>query len=431
MTGSGNHLLDRRAILAGLGSFPLFGLPGGAAANPEGGYEWPAVKALADRYVAERKLAGIVAALAYGGAPMSYVTAGSLAFDSPIRVDENSLFRIYSMTKQVTGIAAMMLVEDRRIGLDQPVGDVLPQLRAMRVCLNPEADLSSRPVRVPITMRHLITHSSGLKYWTPNYRGPLPDAYRQLGITPGSYGTDQRPGFGAQAVGLAEMLDRLATLPLAFEPGSAWSYSLGADVMGAVIERVTGSFAGFLEEHLFGPLGMASTGFQVAPADARRLTTNYVVTRDGPAVIDAGPASLWLRPPTLVAGGAGLVSSAHDLARFSAMLLGRGALEGVRVMRRETVRACLSNLLPRGVAALGGFGTTGFGAGGGVVLPGDRSTIGPAGSYGGGGSAGTLWGVDPGRRGRWMFLSQHMPPETYPIRQELAAAIEADLHSSA
>lgn len=434
MAGGCEIPFGRRTFLAGLVSTPFAGLVGCATTGSDARrQDWGAVRALAERFVGDRKVAGVVVAVSYRDAPIRYVTAGTPAFDSPVAVDENSLFRIYSMTKQVTGIAAMMLVEDGRLGLDQPLAEVLPQFRSMQVCLDPETDLSSRPARNVITMRHLITHTSGLRYWMPRYRGPLPDAYRRLGITPGSYGTDRGPGFGPQAVGLAEMIDRLATLPLAFEPGTAWAYSLGADVMGAVIERITGSFPDFLEERIFSPLGMASTGFRVASVDAPRLTTNYLVTRDGPVVLDAGATSRWLRPPTLIAGGGGLVSSARDLERFCAMLLGHGTTRGVRVMRPETARTCLSNLLPPGVSATprGLFGSTGMGALGGVVLPGDSSHVGPAGCYGGGGAAGTLWLVDPARRGRWIFLTQYMPPDTYPINVEVPAAIEGDLLSSA
>jgi CubicO group peptidase (beta-lactamase class C family) len=385
------------------------------------------VQKLLDAYVADGKVAGAAVALSYGGSPPAYPAAGRIALDSPARFDENSLCRIYSMTKPVTGVAAMMLVEDGRLQLDQPVADVLPEFRSLRVAIDPQKGLESRPAARVMTMRHLLTHTSGLSYWTPaSGDGPLPTAYRERGITPGDYGSNHdRPGYGPQAKNLAEMVERVAELPLAREPGTAWGYSIGADVMGLVIERVTGrGFDVFLRERVFGPLGMDSTGFQVAPKDAARLTTNYTVTPGGLRPVDAAATSVWLKPPTLLAGGAGLISTARDFARFGAMYLGAGALGRVRVMKPETARLARSNLLPAGVAFPNGGG---FGAGARVVLPGSDRRFGPTGSFGWGGAAGTDWWIDPARRGHVVSMTQFMPPTSYPVRNELAAAIEADL----
>lgn len=201
----------------------------------------------------------------------------------------------------------------------------------------------------------------------------------------------------------------------------------GADVLGAVIERVTGSFEEFLHQRLFAPLNMDSTGFRVPARDAYRFTSNYRITPRGPELLDHGPASLWLKPPTLLAGGAGLVTSARDFMRFGAMLLGGGVLDGVRVMRSETTRLIVSNILPAGVFGRGGSGARGFGAGGAVVLPGDTSTLGSAGSFGGAGAAGTVWSMHPGRQSLVLFMSQHMPPPIFRIQREVASAIGQDL----
>lgn len=161
---------------------------------------------------------------------------------------------------------------------------------------------------------------------------------------------------------------------------------------------------------------------------SRRLTTNYDIATDGLTQTDVGATSIWLKPPTLLAGGAGLVSTARDFARFGAMLLGEGKLERVRVMQAQTARSARSNLLPPGVEYKGG----GFGAGARAALPaGADPRLGPAGSFGGGGAAGTLWRVDPARRGIMVFMTQIMgyPPDAYPIPDQLAAAIETDLAS--
>ena len=345
-------------------------------------------------------------------------------------MDENSLWRIKSMTKQVTGVATMMLIEDGVLALDQPVAEILPALRSMRVAVDPGKSLDSRPAERPITVRHLLTHTSGFGYWIPSSgEGLLPRAYRERGITPGNYYPAKlnQPGYGPQARGLTEMIDRLAELPLAFEPGTAWLYSVGADVLGAVIERIAGGFEPFLRERLFTPLAMSSTGFQVPARDSERLTSNYEKGPAGPVLLDSGPSSIFLRPPTLPAGGAGLVSSARDFMRFGLMLLHGGVLDGTRVMRPETARLVTSNLLPEGVTSGSAIsGARGFGAGGAVVLPGDSSPFGAPGNYGGGGAANTLWGLDFPRRGVWLFMSQHMPAERRSVT-EVPAAIQDDL----
>ena len=387
---------------------------------------WAAVQRLLDGYVADKKIAGAAAALSYGGAPLAYLSAGRIALDSPLSFDENSLCRIYSMTKPVTGIAAMILVEGGRIKLDQPVADVLPEFRSLRVALDPKKNMESRSAVETMTMRHLLTHTSGLSYWTPlTGEGVLPVAYRERGITPGNYGEGlNRPGFGPQAKGLVDMVARVAQLPLAFEPGTAWQYSIGLDVMGLVIERVTGKgFDVFLRERLFEPLGMSSTGFQVAPKNVARLTTNYTVTPGGLQPRDPAASSVWLKPSTLLAGGGGLVSSARDFARFGAMLLGDGALGSVRVIKRETARLASSNLLPARVVSPYG----GYGAGAPVVLPGVPNIAPPPGTIIHGGASGTLWWIDPARRGNMVFMAQFMPANSYPLLADTARAVEADL----
>lgn len=423
--------LDRRVFLQTAWAGAILATIPSCASHPESrAARWASVETLIQRYLAEGKYPGAIVALSYGRNAPQYVSAGTLAFGSPERVDEDSLWRIKSMTKQVTGAATMMLIEDGVLALDQPVGDILPALRSMRVAIDPARSLASRPAERPITIRHLLTHTSGFSYWIPSAgEGLLPRAYRERGITPGNYYPTRlnQPGYGPQARGLAEMVERLAELPLAFEPGTAWLYSVGADVLGAVIERVAGGFETFLQERLFRPLAMSSTGFQVAARNAARLTSNYETTPAGPQLLDSGRTSVFLRPPTLPAGGAGLVSSARDFMRFGLMLLNGGVLNGARVMTPETARLITSNLLPEGVTSGAGIsGARGFGAGGPVVLPGDSSPFGAPGNYGGGGAANTLWGLDRHRRGVWLFMSQHMPPERRSVT-EVPAAIESDL----
>lgn len=438
-----SRLMDRRRFLTVLAGAAL-ATPGLLAyttrpAVAARGRRWAAVQRMIDGYVADGKAAGACVALSFGDTAPAYLSVGRIALGSPVRFDENSICRIYSMTKPVTGVAAMILVEEGRLAPDQPVADVLPEFRSLRVAIDLEKGMESRPAEKTMTMRHLLTHTSGLSYWIPRLGDKLPAAYRERGITPGNYGSGlDKPGYGPQAKSLTEMVTRLADLPLICEPGTAWNYSIGPDVMVLVIERVTGmGFDVFLRERVFEPLGMSSTGFQVAPKDAGRLTTNYNVTADGLKVRDSGAESVWLRPPTLLAGGGGLVSTACDFARFGAMLLGDGALGRVRVLKAETARLAHSNLLPNGVVYPDGGG---FGAGARVVLPGCDRRFGTPGTFGWGGAASTVWWIDPARRGNMVFMTQFMPTDTAgadqelglqrraAVRDEILAAVEADLN---
>jgi CubicO group peptidase (beta-lactamase class C family) len=437
----------RRECLAGLAATMLLPLSRSSsiassaiAATPR----WVAVQAALGAFVNEGKTAGAAVAISFGDEPPAYPATGNLAFGSATAFDQHSICRIYSMTKNVTRIAAMLLIEDGKLALDQPVADVLPEFRSLRVAIDIEKGLESRPVRNTMTMRHLLSNTSGLGNWTPASDGgdELHDLYRERGITPGNFGGGRRrPGYGPQVFDLHQMVARVADLPLAYEPGTALHYSIGFDVMGLVIERVSGKgYDEFLQQRLFGPLDMSSTGFRVASADARRLTTNYDATRGGvnsapslavdahaPAgfrVTDAGATSDWLAKPSLLAGGAGLVSTARDFFRYSGMLLGEGVFEGARVMRTETARLAVSDLKPPGIADP----SEGKGAGSRALL---HNPLTPTGTFGGGGATSTLFWIDRARRGNVVFMTQAMwgAPANVPYPRRLVAAIEESLKS--
>ena len=417
--------MHRRHFVTMAGAMPLgvwrpaFGQTSEPTARP-----WPALQKLLTDYVGAKKLAGASVAVRDGGAPLNYLKAGRIALDADAPFDEHSVCRIYSMTKPVTGLAAMLLVEAGKLRLDQPVSDVIPELRRPQVALDSNKGLEARPATQMMTIRHLLTHSAGLAYWTPGQgTDALSAAYRARGITPGNYGSGlTRPGYGPQAAGLDDMVKRLAEMPLAAEPGTVWRYSVGLDVVGLVIQRVSGKpLDVFAREHLFEPLNMAATGFQVPPALASRLTTNYTVTPNGLVSLDPRETSVFLKPPTLLAGGAGLVSTASDFTRIGAMIIGDGELDGVRVMKAETVRLARSNLLPSAVRYEGG----GYGAGM-RVAAGGKPARDASGAVSWNGAAGTMWLVDPGRRFNFVFMSQFMPPTSYPVWTEVDSALDAD-----
>ena len=419
--------LSRRALF---GHAALLGLgatlaPHTVFAKPAAGMRFPNVTAFVDGYVSKRKVPGMLAAIGFGSDKATVIARGIEGFNDRDAQSFDTLYRIYSMTKPVTGMAAMTLIDDGKLGLDQPLSDILPKFAQMQVQVTPDGSITDlRPARTPITIRHLLTHSAGLGY-TIIQKGPLKTAYEAAGVIAGQVSKIPIPGLdrGRSVSSLALFADRLAELPLVYEPGTKWSYSVGLDVIGRVIEVVSGKpFDVFLQESLFGPLGMTSTGFQVPARDIHRLATNYAVVGGMPLPIDPAEASIFAEKPPFPAGGAGLVTSPRDYDRFLRMIANYGKLDGKRIMSERAIRSGTSNLLPAGASTKGTFANgAGFGAGGRVGL-GDA-----AGTYGWGGAAGTVALVDLKRGLRAGLYTQYMPSEAYPVQAEFPMAVLADL----
>lgn len=414
---------DRRAFLsmAGLGAIATM-LP-----TPAWGFlaqQYPTLKSQVEAYVAGRKAAGVVAAIGHGSAAPEMVAAGTLAIGDSTPVDMDTLFRVYSMTKPVTGMAAMILVGEGKIKLDQPIADFLPEFSAMRVLTSPDTSMESVPAKTQITLRHLLTHTAGLGYSIIT-KGPLLKAYKDNGIMPGQVSRMPIPGFepGAPVPDLKTFAQRVASLPLIAEPGTRWSYSISLDLLGRVIEVVSGmEFDAFLKARLFDPLKMTSSYFQVPQSEVKRFATNYAVFGDALIPIDTAANSIYLDKPAFAFGGAGLVCSARDYDRFLAMLLGGGALDGAHIMAPETVALGLSDLLPAGVSTDGTFAHgAGFGAGG-RVGKGVQTGV-----FGWGGAAGTIGFVDTRRKVRATGMIQYMPSNAYGFHDDFGKWVVADL----
>ena len=425
-----NMMVSRRTLLGGLalGSAGAL-LPGAAFAwKADGAALYPATDAFIKGFIDRRELAGTLAAIGKGQGALDIFGAGMQAMDSAMPVGPDSLWRLYSMTKPVTGMAAMILIEEGKMGLDQPVADVLPVFAKMNVQNSPDGSLTDvRPAKGPITMRQLLTHTAGLGYGIVQ-KGPLRDAYNEQGILGGQVSRLPIPGLPSAkpAPSLAAFADRLAKLPLVYEPGTRWSYSVGLDLMGRVIEVVSGQpFDAFLKARIFDPLGMKSTGFQVAAADVGRLTTNYAPYNGMLLPIDPANSSIYLDPPPIPYGGGGLVSSARDYDRFLAMLLGEGETGGARILKPETARLAMSNLLSDAVDRKGTFVEgEGFGAGGRVSL---ASSPTGEGVFGWGGAAGTIAFVDRKRGFRVGGYAQYMPSEALPFQRDFGKAFYKDV----
>jgi len=442
MMGAAASLLTAGAVLSGAGaalagqaSPHISSVASPAPATGTVALALPRTRAVIDSYPAEKRAPGIVAAIGRGDST-TFVSAGALSFDAGAApTDADSLWRVYSMTKPITAMAAMILIEQGKLSLDEPIADIFPAYRTMKVLVDPQKDLTTRPATRPITVRELMTHTAGLGY-TIVTTGPLLNEYNRLGITP--FTADAKTEAQARLLRpktLQEFAERVATLPLIAEPGTKWSYSIGLDVLGAVVEKISGMpFDQFVKVKLFDPLRMNATFFTVPANDAQRLVTGYFFLGDNPLPIDPGAKSVYLQPPSFPYGGAGLVMSARDYDRFLHMLQNGGELDGVRVMKAATVKLAMSNLLPPGVVFGGAVANTGgakgpnlgFGAGGSVYLadvPGGPSK----GTYGWGGAAGTIGWVDPVRKVRATVMVNYLPGEKWPLRKETTASIYADL----
>ena len=425
------EIVDRRSLLratavlgAGtvLGGWPARLLAADSTAAFEA--QWPKVTEMVGRYVTERKVSGMVAAFGWGDGPLGTVARGAEGFDDGDPVGPESLFRVYSMTKPITGMAAMMLVDEGKLGLDRKLADFVPEFANPRVAIDPAKGLESRAAEGQITIRQLLTHTSGLGYAGIS-RNKVGEELLRLGVTPAAVSRMQIPGITppVPTVGPDEFLRRAATVPLVADPGKRWSYSMGLDVLGLVIQRVTGaaSFGAFLQERLFGPAGMSNSFFRVPDGSTPHLTTNYGVLAGIPVAIDKPDSSIYRDAPAFAYGGAGLVTTPVDYDRFLQLLVNGGTVGGKRVMSEAAVNLGTSNLLPPGVETKGTFAeAAGFGAGGRVGLGPDE------GSFGWSGAAGTVGFVNRRIGLRAGLYTQFMPPETYPIQRDFLAAARDD-----
>ena len=383
---------------------------------------------LAERYIASGKLPHCQLLVAQGGEIAHFSSQGT-AREGGKNIDEGSLFRIASMTKPITSIAFMMLVEEGKVAVDTPVHHVLPEFKGLGVYAGGGGGVpfQTRSTAEPMRMVDLLRHTSGLTYGFQN-RSNIDAAYRE-GKIENWHGELDLDGFVAA----------LGALPLEFSPGAAWNYSVSTDVLGAVVERVSGlALADFFRTRIFAPLRMDDTFFAVPEDKIDRLTDCYTfIPGKGRVLYDRGEASAWSRMPKLVSGGGGLVSTALDYHRFCTMLLNGGELDGARIVGRKTIELMTLNHLPGG-GDLAGMSKslfseaanagTGFGLGFAVNIDVARSMIpGSQGEYYWGGMFSTAFFVDPVEQLSMVFMTQMSPSNVYPIRRELKTLIYSAL----
>jgi CubicO group peptidase (beta-lactamase class C family) len=376
--------------------------------------------------VSDGRLAGVATLIARRGRVAYWRGEGSsdLARGRPMAAD--TIVRIYSMTKPLTSVAAMMLYEDGRFQLDDPVSRFIPAFRDMRVATGGNrARLETVPAEREITVRDLLTHTSGLTYGF--LESTLVDElYRREGVD-----------FQTSTLSLGEVVERAAALPLLSQPGREWNYSIATDVLGHLVAVVSGQeFGDFLRERVLGPLGMVDTDFHVPPEKLARFAANYARGPDGrPRLIDDPEGSRYASPPPLASGGGGLVGTMGDYLRFCRMMLNGGALDGVRLLSRKTVALMTANHLSGDMAAMGQprfsestYAGIGFGLGVSVMLdPARAQIVGSPGEYAWGGAASTAFFCDPAEDLAVILFTQLTPSSTYPIRRELRVLTYAAL----
>lgn len=354
--------------------------------------------------VDEGRLPGFLVSVARAGRVAHLTTHGRRDRAAALPVESDTLWRIYSMSKPITSVAALILLEEGRLALTDPVSRFLPEFTDPQVHVSGSGcDLVTRPAQ-PILIQHLLTHTAGLTF-AFYHSHPVDALYRaanlESSVVPGST--------------LAETCAVYAKLPLQFEPGTQWNYSVATNVLGRVIEVVSGQpLDEFVAERVFRPLGMTDAGFWVPPEHMDRLAELYGETEDGG--IEPTPGLPLKYRPRFLSGSGGVVATAHDYHRFMEMLRRGGELDGVRVLSAETVALMTRNHLPGG-ADLRSFGArphdepgnagVGFGLGVSVVIDPDRTTA-PAGlgTYGWSGVATTTFWVDPSRDLTVQFMTQ-------------------------
>jgi CubicO group peptidase (beta-lactamase class C family) len=370
------------------------------------------------RLVGDGKLAGVQTLVMRRGHVAWQRECGmaDLARAKPMARD--TIVRIYSMTKPLTSVAVMMLYEEGRFQLDDPISRFLPCFRDMRVLTGgSRGKWDSVPAERDITFRDLLTHTSGLTYGF--MESTLVDAmYRDRGV---DFQTSDRS--------LGEVVELAASLPLVAQPGAEWNYSIATDVLGHLVAVISGRpFEDFLRERIVAPLGMVDTDFHVPREKLARFAANYTRGEDGrPKLVDDPLESRYGTPRKLCSGGGGLVSTAADYVRFCRVMLNKGELDGVRLLGRKSVELMTTNHLRGDMADMGQprfsespYYGIGFGLGFSVMLdPAKAQILGTPGEYAWGGAASTAFWIDPAEDMAVILLTQLMPSSTYPIRREL------------
>jgi CubicO group peptidase (beta-lactamase class C family) len=386
---------------------------------------------LTERYIDPGRLAGAQVTVFRRGHLAHQATLGLADAERGRRLEEDAIFRIYSMTKPIVSLAFMMLVEEGKVALDDPVARYIPAWKDQGVFVagSQDAGWMTRPPAQPMRIVDLLRHTSGLTYGFQQ-RTNIDQAYRRLHME-----NFDREG------GLDGMIADLAKVPLQFDPGSHWNYSVSTDVVGYLVGKLSDRpLDEVLKDRIFDPLGMVDTGFHVPAEQAHRLGACYELRAGNRALQDDPQTSPFLKAPSLISGGGGLVSTSADYLRFARMLLGKGALDGERLVSPKTLALMTANHLPGGqdmtqasisLFSEAAYAGVGFGLGFAVTLDPAKTLIpGSPGEFFWGGMASTFFWVDPLEDLTCVLMTQLMPSSSYPIRREIRTLVYSALSES-
>ena len=362
-------------------------------------------------YVDENKLAGLTTLVARRGKLVHLKSYGVMNTQTGRAMQQNAVFRVYSMTKPITGVAMMMLWEEGKFQLDDPVSKYLPAFKDQQVFigLHEDGKFQTEPAAREMTIRDLMRHTSGLTYGLFGDT-PVDRAYRGAGLF-------------AEETDLKTLVEKLAEQPLLYQPGEAWVYSLATDVQGRLVEVLSGkSLDTFFKERIFNPLGMNDTGFQVRPDQLDRFVEIYAVdTKKGLTAYRGDMFIDFTKRPALLSGGGGLVSTTLDYFQFAQMLASGGSHNGVRLLKQSTVDMMREDQLPDNLAGIAG-GKQGLGFGLNVAVVKDVQKSGGKGrngEYFWGGMANTLFWIDPQEQVVAMMMTNILPSGLYPLRNDM------------
>ncbi|MGB8861267.1 MAG: serine hydrolase domain-containing protein, partial [Ilumatobacteraceae bacterium] len=383
---------------------------------------------LEQRYLEPGKIAGCEVAVGRRGHLAYHRSFGQRDRERNVPLGDDTIFRIYSMTKPITSIALMQLFERGMFQLDDPVARFFPSWRSHQVWLSGAGnEMVTEPAHRPVSFRDLLSHTGGL-----TYGGVLPGMGDQHPVD-ANYRALQIRSAGV-ATAMDEFMEKLAQVPLRFQPGTAYMYSLSTDACGALVEHLSGvPFAQYVQEHLLDPLGMVDTSFQVAPEKLHRFAANYSRNPDKTTtLLDDPTTSTYTRPPAFVSGGAGLTGTVADYIRFCEMLRRRGELDGQRIIGPRTLDLMTLNHLPGGkdlaaldVDLLTPYGNVGVGFGLGFASTIDQVATGALtrGDFYWGGAASTVFWVDPIEDLWVVFMTQLMPSASFDFRGQLRSLV--------
>ncbi|MEP6836636.1 MAG: serine hydrolase domain-containing protein [Bradyrhizobium sp.] len=397
---------------------------------------------LKQRYVDAGRFPGTQLLIYRRGKIVHSTVQGFADVERKVPVKDDTIFRIYSMTKALTSVAFMMLVEEGRVALDEPVHKYIPEWKNLGVFVaGTYPAFLTRPPSRPMLIVDLLRHTSGLTYGFQQ-RSNVDAAYRETKI-----------GEVMKAGTLQTMIEDLAKIPLEFSPGEAWNYSVATDVLGYLVGKISGQpFEQFLKEHILNPLGMNDTDFFVPKDKAHRFAACYsadpnggmtfhTTERKGSLTLQDDPTtSSFLSPPSFISGGGGLCSTTADYLTFCRTLLNGGELGGVRLLGPKTLKLMASNHLPGGVDlptmsrslfSEASYNGIGFGLGFAVTMnPAQTLIAGSPGEYAWGGAATTSFFIDPAEELIAIFMTQVLPSSAYPLRREIRTMVYAAITDS-